>query len=138
MLKKNVGMMLAVILAAGVLAADETIVRPTREEVRSQLRRAPRFAGPSAAAPDAFQVKYSLAEAAPLSVTLLDLSRIPLRTFHVAAGEKGARAGENVLTVWDGRDSAGRDAPSGEYWVCLSFRHADGRVENKRFRINKP
>lgn len=111
---------------------------PTRDQVRAQLRRSNRFTGPSAARPDAFQVNYSLPADAALSVTLLDLHRIPLRTFQVARGEPGTRAGENVLTLWDGKDARGGDVPPGEYWAALSFRFDDGSVENKRFRLVKP
>lgn len=118
--------------------ADENFARPNREQVRSQLRRSSRFAGPSAARPDAFQVTYSLPRTAALSVTLLDLHRIPLRTFQIPKGEPGTLTGDNVLTLWDGKDIQGKDMPAGEYWAALSFRFEDGTVDNKRFRMVKP
>jgi hypothetical protein len=118
--------------------ADE-VARPDREQVRSQLRHSNKLAsGPMAALPSAFQVNYTLPKDAALSVTLLDLHRIPLRTFQVPRGEPGTRAGDNVLTVWDGKDSQGHDVPGGEYWAALSFRFDDGTVDNKRFRVVKP
>jgi len=130
---------LAALCSTGRAPAEEKgIVRPDRHEIRAQLRRGHRFAGPRASAPDAFQLQYALPEPADLSVTLLDLRRVPLRTFHVSAGQPGAQAGENTLTVWEGRDSQGEEAPAGEYWAALSFRYTDGRVENKRFRVLKP
>lgn len=109
-----------------------------REEVRRQLRPVARFAGPRAPVQDAFDVEYTLARAADISVTLLDLSRMPLRTFHVAVGAEGTAPGTHRLTLWDGRDSRGAEAPPGEYWAALSFRYADGTVENRRFRVVKP
>ncbi len=134
-------LMFALLLLGSVPAAgfaDEDVSRPSREQVRSQLRRSTRFSGPQAALPSAFQVKYTLPKDAALSVTLLDLHRIPLRTFQVPRGEPGTQAGDNVLTVWDGKDSQGKDVPSGEYWAALSFRFDDGTVDNKRFRLVKP
>ncbi len=133
-----IALILLVVFSVISFASEGEVPRPGREAVRSQLRRAPRLGGPRAAAQDAFQVRYTLPQDADLSVTLLDLRRIPLRTFQVAAGEPGAQAGENVLTLWDGKDLEGQEAPAGEYWAALSFRFPDGSVENKRFRVVKP
>jgi len=141
-------MKLSVRFAASVLAATSFLStaqaeliytqRPSRDEVRSQLRRAPRFMGPAANLPAAFQVNYALPQDADVSVTLLDLKRMPLRTFQVAKGQPGAQAGDNTLAIWDGKDSAGQDTPAGEYWAAVSVRYADGSMENKRFRLVKP
>lgn len=133
---------LAFTLAGAAMApsarAEQPAERPGRNAVRSQLRRASRFAAPGVAASDAFQVRYSLPRDADLSVTLLDLQRMPLRTFHLIKGQAGTLAGENALTIWDGKDSKGRDVPAGEYWAALSFQDAAGAVETKRFRLVKP
>ncbi|MBI4397207.1 MAG: hypothetical protein HY548_08940 [Elusimicrobia bacterium] len=136
------GMVLAAGLCSfigGFLFADEPVQRPTREEIRRQLR-PPRLAGRGAQAADsdAFQVQYTLSKEAKLSVTLLDIRRMPIRTFQVPAGSPGTAAGENRLTIWDGKDAQGNDAPPGEYWAALSIQDADGALENKRFRLVKP
>ncbi len=138
----NRRVLMSALLLLGIIPAsifaDENVARPNRDEVRSQLRRSSRFAGPQAALPNAFQVRYSLAKDAALSVTLLDIHRIPLRTFQIPKGEPGTQPGDNVLTIWDGKDSHGKDVPAGEYWAALSFRFEDGTVDNKRFRMVKP
>jgi hypothetical protein len=132
-------LLLSLICVASVARTDEAdLVRPDRDEVRRQLRRSARFAAAAAAQSDAFRLRYTLPSDAHLSVTLLDLARMPIRTFHVPSGEPGAREGENTLTVWDGKDSRGLEAPAGEYWAALSFRYPDGTIHNKRFRIQKP
>ena len=82
--------------------------------------------------------ELDLARPADVSVTLLGARGMPLRTFHLAAGSDGTQAGHHELTVWDGLDAAGQDAPAGEYWVAVSLRAGDGAVENKRFRLVKP
>lgn len=112
-------------------------VRPNRDQVRSQLRQHSTFVGAQAALPSAFQVQYSLRENANVSVTLLDLNRMPLRTFHIRAGEPGAMVGENELSIWDGKDGEGDEMPTGDYWAAVSIQYTNG-VDNKRFRLVKP
>ena len=131
---------LGVILPFKAAAQDEAaeIERPTREQVRAQLRPVRRALAAPSAASDAFQVQYTLRGDADLSVTILDVRRMPIRTFQVAAGAPGALAGEDSLTLWDGKDSQGGDAPAGEYWASLSCRYGDGSLENLRFRLEKP
>jgi len=120
------------------LADESTIRRPSREQVRSQLRPPAKFGSPKAAVQEVFEVEYDLPAEADLSVTLLDLRAMPLRTFHLAKGQPGTLAGKNKITIWDGTDSNGQEMPAGEYMAALSFQYKDGTVENKRFRIIKP
>ncbi|HOX25590.1 MAG TPA: S8 family serine peptidase [Candidatus Krumholzibacteria bacterium] len=68
-----------------------------------------------AAAPNPFNprtvVRFSLAEAGPATVEILDLRGLRVRT--LAAGEVFPRGWSSV--VWNGADEAGRPTPSGVY-----------------------
>lgn len=137
-MRRAVAVFSLIAIAAIAFAQAEEPPRPSRDDVRAQLRSAPRFAGPAAWLPSGYQVSYDLPSNAAVAVTILDLKRLPMRTFQIPAGRPGSSAGENTLTIWDGRDAEGREAPSGEYWASVSATYPDGGMENKRIRVVKP
>ena len=44
---------------------------------------------------------------------------------------------DNAATLWDGRDSYGRELPGGEYYAQLSILYSDGKQETKTFKFEK-
>ncbi|MFH1369368.1 MAG: hypothetical protein ABII64_09610 [Elusimicrobiota bacterium] len=43
----------------------------------------------------------------------------------------------NVITLWDGRDSYGRELPAGDYYAQLSVVYSDGKQETKTYKFVK-
>ncbi|MEO0107842.1 MAG: FlgD immunoglobulin-like domain containing protein, partial [candidate division WOR-3 bacterium] len=62
-------------------------------------------------------------EPADLSITIYDRRNRPISSLF--SGETRQKAGE-ILVVWDGRDSKGRDVPPGEYTVKAVLRPTYG------------
>ncbi|HOW28757.1 MAG TPA: hypothetical protein PK876_09700 [Elusimicrobiota bacterium] len=106
----------------------------SREEVKSQLRPSTRRVAAPAVEVALFKVSYDLAREADVSVTVLDLRRVPIHTFTLKRGQQGTQAGKNELILWNGRTLQDTEAPAGEYWASLSILYPDGQMETRRFR----
>ncbi len=75
-------------------------------------------------------ISFDLADDGPVRLHVYDLSGRRLRT--LLDGTVGA--GSNHQVVWDGRDDAGNDLPSGVYFLSL---RADSRMESMRLVLLK-
>ncbi|MBP6876341.1 MAG: hypothetical protein KBD56_09735 [Candidatus Eisenbacteria bacterium] len=61
------------------------------------------------------RVEFALAEAAPVSITIFDVTGAKTRTLFEGTAGAGTRE-----VLWDGRDDAGRPAPGGIYYIRLT------------------
>ncbi|MBI4679333.1 MAG: hypothetical protein HY748_17295 [Elusimicrobia bacterium] len=73
--------------------------------------------------PSDFEVEYELKQDADVSVTILDLAGVPMREFSIKSGDPGGRKGKNRLSLWDGRDLMGQEAPVGQYQAVLFIKY---------------
>lgn len=73
-------------------------------------------------------LRYSLAEAAPVRATIVDVSGRSIRTLY----DGQAVAGSHVI-AWDGRDDAGREAAAGVY--CCRIESHGRTVETTVVRL---
>lgn len=70
---------------------------------------------------------------AEIAVNILGPNFIPIRTYLLRNVEEV----DNIITLWDGLDMYGREAPEGMYYASLSIIYADGEKETKFFRFFK-
>lgn len=89
-----------------------------------------------------FKVKYSLKNAAEVAVNIIDSKYFPIRTFVVAGelakkSKLGSKKGQNEMSVWDGKDMYGNEAPPGEYYASVSVVYKDGKQETFGFKFVK-
>jgi hypothetical protein len=126
----------------------------------SNLLRSPEFVEKEDTGPDKYTVTYSLKEIpvsniskpgsgfsifssaqddtipetqAEIAVNILGPNFIPIRTFLL----RNVTKVDNVVTLWDGLDMYGKEAPEGMYYASLSIIYTDGKKETKFFRFLK-
>lgn len=73
------------------------------------------------------------AEYAEVAVNILGPNFKPVKTYVL----RDVTDPDNSVTLWDGRDSYGRELPKGEYYAQLSVLYSDGKKENKLFKFTK-
>ena len=70
---------------------------------------------------------------AEVAVNVLGTNFRPIKTYVI----RNLKDINNVVTIWDGRDTYGRQMPKGEYYVQLSIVYSDDKKETKFFKFTK-
>lgn len=89
--------------------------------------------------PSDFEAEYRLDADAEVAVAIIGPDGASLRDYRIAAGAPGARAGVNRLSLWDGQDSRGREAPAGIYRAILVTGGKNGEgTQSRVIALRKP
>jgi len=87
--------------------------------------------------PKQFEIEYTLDADADIRFTLLSVEGVPIATSGIKKGEIGARKGKNKRIIWDGRNTAGKEAPLGEYLVHQEIEYEKENIQRRVFTVVK-
>lgn len=82
--------------------------------------------------------RYILKTDADVEVFILGPGRRPIHTHSLPQGDPGAKAGENEVILWEGKDPMGLTAPPGVYMAILKIKYPDGKEETQMFPLEQP
>ncbi len=96
----------------------------------------PRLLNPLARPPSDFEGEYELEAPSEVTISIVAPNGAILRDARLPAGAPGTRKGKNRLSLWDGQDSLGREAPPGLYRAVI-VTHEGGGPRTRIIPIRK-
>ncbi|MEW6550455.1 MAG: hypothetical protein AB1407_13430 [Spirochaetota bacterium] len=87
--------------------------------------------------PNDFELQYKLDADAEVRITVKAPDGGVMKSFTLAAGEPGGKKGVNKLSVWDGQDAMGEEAPVGDYVVVLAIAYGPDKTEVRELPLRK-
>ena len=94
-----------------------------------------RLENPLISPPAEFEAEYDLESDAEVSVTIVGPNGALMREMRIPPGEPGGRKGKNRLSLWDGQDLMGQEAPAGPYHAILNYRGGPDGADSVKSRV---